>query len=172
MVRVHTTTGDSAGGSERNLAIRCPRGLRCIHIKPSHSWSEVMTDQSDHDALIRLSSTLEAHSQRESEISRATLSEVSRMSTKLDQLRESYQETTRDIKDIMVRLRDDDIRIATLENQIDALQDISEKAVAVSEAESRSNDRRIKTWTVCSGLVAFALANGPTILMWLSRIFT
>ena len=48
------------------------------------------------------------------------------MSAKLDQMRDQQAEQTRDIRDIKAHQRDDDFRIATLEAQVDTLQDAAE----------------------------------------------
>ena len=72
-----------------------------------------MTDL-DHDLLITLSTRLEAHSQRESEVSRATLAEVAKLGAKMDAITTAHAEQSRDIRDIKARLGNDDLRIATL----------------------------------------------------------
>lgn len=127
-------------------------------------------NQSDHDTLIRLSSQLDAHIQQEAEVSRGILSELTKLTEKLDNMRAADIERARDLKDLKVAMRDDDIRIATLEQQVGTLQDAAEKAQAVSEAIARVADRRIKQWSVLSGAIVFVISNGPTILAWLNRL--
>jgi t-SNARE complex subunit (syntaxin) len=125
-------------------------------------------NQSDHDALIRLQASLEAHSQRESEVSRATLAEVSKMSAKLDQMREAYLEHNRDIRDLKARQGDADLRIATLEQQVDTLQDDSEQAERVNKALASESDKRAKRYAwiavVASPIVGIVV---PVVFRWL-----
>lgn len=129
-----------------------------------------MMATNDHDLLIQLAERLERHSARESEVSRATLSELSKLQEKVDSLLKSDIERGRDIKDVQMALRNDDLRIATLEQQVESLQDAAEKAQAVADVLSRSAEKRIKQWSVISGVIVFILSNGPTILAWINRI--
>lgn len=129
-------------------------------------------NQNDHDTLIRLAAQVDAHLQRESEVARATLSEIGKISTKLDQLYEASIEQRRDIKDMQTRQRNDDLRIATLEQQVESLQDAADKQHAIAEAFAKASDRNTKQWSVASGLIVFLISNGHTILAWLGRIFS
>lgn len=74
------------------------------------------------------STKLEAHSQRESEVSRATLAEVAKLGVKMDAITMAHQENARDLRDIKARQRDDDLRIATLAQQVETMQDDGEQA--------------------------------------------
>ncbi|KPV54672.1 hypothetical protein SE17_02275 [Kouleothrix aurantiaca] len=130
-----------------------------------------MFNQSDHDMLIRLASQLEAHSKREQEISQQTLAEVAKLNVKIDAMRESDFQRGRDIQDMKTRMRDDDLRIATLEQQVESLQDTAEKQQAIAEAMAKLADRRVKQWSLITGLIVFLISNGPTILAWLGHIF-
>jgi hypothetical protein len=71
-----------------------------------------------HILLITFSTKLEAHSQRESKVSRATLAEVAKLGAKMDAITTAHAEQSRDIRDIEARQRNDDLRIATLEQQV------------------------------------------------------
>ena len=129
-----------------------------------------MTPQ-DHDLLITLSTKLEAHSQRESEVSRATLAEVSKLSAKMDAITTAHQEHARDIRDIKARQRDDDIRIATLEQQVDTLQDTAEQGEKISKALATQSQRRAKQYAwiavIASPVVAIVV---PLVLKWLAGL--
>jgi ElaB/YqjD/DUF883 family membrane-anchored ribosome-binding protein len=127
--------------------------------------------QSDHDLLITLATRLEAHSLRESEVSRATLAEVSKMSAKLDQMRDVSLEQSRDIRDLKSRLADADLRIATLEQQVDTLQDAAEQAERVQRALAAESDKRAKRYAwlavVASPVVGIVV---PLLLKWLAGL--
>lgn len=105
-------------------------------------------------------------------MARATLSEVGKISGKLDQLYEASIEQRRDIKDMQTRQRNDDLRIATLEQQVESLEDTADKQLAIAEAFAKASDRRAKQWSVASGLIVFLISNGSSVLSWLGRIFT
>ena len=130
-----------------------------------------MLNQSDHDAIIRLESKLEAHSQREGEVSRATLAEVSKMSAKLDQMREAYLEHNRDIRDLKARQGDADLRIATLEAQVDTLQDSADQSERVSRALAAESAKRAKQYAwiavIASPAVGIVV---PLLLKWLAAL--
>jgi hypothetical protein len=100
----------------------------------------------DHDLLITLSTKLEAHSLRESEVSRATLAEVAKLGAKMDAITTAHAEQSRDIRDIKARQRDDDIRIATLAQQVDTLQDTAEQGEKVSKALAMESEKRAKQY--------------------------
>jgi hypothetical protein len=125
----------------------------------------------DHDLLITLSTKLEAHSQRESEVSRATLAEVSKLGTKMDAITTAHYEHARDLRDMKARQRDDDIRIATLEQQVDTLQDTAEQTKAISMALIEESEKHAKRWAwiavISSPVVAIVV---PLILKWLAGL--
>src|SRR4051812_22288176 len=98
----------------------------------------------DHDLLITLSTKLEAHSQRESEVSRATLAEVAKLGAKMDAIMTAHQEHAPDIRDIKAKQRDDDLRIATLAQQVDSLQDTAEQGEQISKALATESAKRAK----------------------------
>jgi hypothetical protein len=100
----------------------------------------------DHDLLITLSTKLEAHSQRESEVSRATLAEVAKLGAKMDAITTAHQEHARDIRDIKARQKDDDLRLATLAQQVETLQEDAEQAKAVSKALAAESEKRAKRY--------------------------
>jgi len=130
-----------------------------------------MLNQSDHDELIRLRASLEAHSQRESEVSRATLAEVSKMSATLNQLRDSVLEQQRDVRELRSRQADVDLRVATLEAQVDTLQDVSEQAERVQRAIAADADKRAKQYAwiavAASPVVGIVV---PILLKWLAAL--
>jgi hypothetical protein len=129
-----------------------------------------MTDL-DHDLLITLSTKLEAHSQRESEVSRATLAEVSKLGAKMDAIGVAHQEHARDIRDIKARQRDDDLRIATLQQQVETLQDDGEQAKAISKALAMESEKRAKRYAwiavISSPIVGIVV---PLLLKWLAAL--
>lgn len=105
-----------------------------------------MMPQTDHDLLITLAARLESHSTREGEVSRATLAEVSKMSAKLDTMRDTQQDQTRDIRDLKAWRRDDDLRIATLEQKVDTLQDEADRHKASAQAVREDSEKRAKQY--------------------------
>jgi hypothetical protein len=125
----------------------------------------------DHDLLITLSTKLEAHSQRESEVSRATLAEVAKLGAKMDAITAAHQEQARDIRDLKAQQRDDDIRIATLEQQVDSLQDSADQAEHVSKALAAESTKRSKQYAwlavLSSPIVAIVV---PLVLKWLAGL--
>lgn len=102
--------------------------------------------KTDHDLLISLAARLEAHSTRESEVSRATLSEVSRLGAKLDAIGDTQKEQSRDLREIRSKQRDDDIRIATLESQVDSLKDDASAHRIAADAVREEARRRAREW--------------------------
>jgi hypothetical protein len=129
-----------------------------------------MTDN-DHDLLITLSTKLEAHSQRESEVSRATLAEVAKLGAKMDAITTAHAEQSRDIRDIKARQRDDDIRIATLAQQVETLQDDGQQAKAISKALATESEKRAKRYAwlavLSSPVVGIVV---PLLLKWLAGL--
>lgn len=127
-------------------------------------------NQTDHDLLIRLAAQLDAHSARESEVSRETLAKLSELSTKFDTLRESHQEQRRDIREMRGKQANDDLRIAALETKVDSLQDSTEQQRAVSEAISKEADRRARRYAFITGAITFFLGAAPTIYGWITHL--
>ena len=129
-----------------------------------------MTDN-DHDLLITLSTKLEAHSQRESEVSRATLAEVAKLGAKMDAITAAHKEQARDIRDIKSRQRDDDLRIATLEQQVETLQDGTERTEVVAKALASKGEKRAKRYAwlavITSPIVGIVV---PLLLKWLAGL--
>jgi hypothetical protein len=129
-----------------------------------------MTSQ-DHDLLITLSTKLEAHSQRESEVSRATLAEVAKLGAKMDAITTAHAEQSRDIRDIKARQRDDDLRIATLAQQVDSLQDAAEQAEKVTKALAAESEKRAKRYAwiavISSPIVGIVV---PLLLKWIAGL--
>lgn len=125
----------------------------------------------DHDLLITLSTKLEAHSQRESEISRATLAEVAKLGAKMDAITTAHQEHARDLRDVKARQRDDDIRIATLEQQVNSLQDTADQSEKISKALATESEKRAKRYAwiavIASPVVAIVV---PLLLKWLAGL--
>ena len=125
----------------------------------------------DHDLLITLSTKLEAHSQRESEVSRATLAEVAKLGAKMDAITAAHAEQSRDIRDIKARQRDDDIRIATLAQQVETLQDDGEQAKAIGKALATESEKRAKRYAwlavLSSPIVGIVV---PLVLKWLAGL--
>ena len=125
-------------------------------------------DRNDHDLLITLATRLEAHSQRESEVSRATLAEVAKLGAKMDTITVAHQEQARDIKDLKNKSRDDDLRIATLEQRVDTLQDASEQTAAISKALEADSAKRAKKYAwIAVGLSMIAGIVVPILFKWL-----
>lgn len=131
---------------------------------------DAMMNQADHDLLIRLETQLSAHSAREAEVSRATLDKLTELATKFDQLKDSHNEQRRDIRELKDQRKDDDLRIATVEQKVDSLQDAAEKQAAVSEAISKSADRRAKRYMFITGAITFLLGAAPTIYGWITHL--
>src|SRR6266540_4327030 len=129
-----------------------------------------MTDN-DHDLLITLSTKLEAHSQRESEVSRATLAEVAKLGAKMDAITTAHQEQARDIRDIKAQQRNDDIRIATLAQQVDSLQDTAEQGEKISKALATESEKRAKRYAwlavLSSPIVGIVV---PLLVKWLAGL--
>ena len=121
--------------------------------------------RTDHDLLINLAARLEAHSSRESEVSRATLSEVSKMSAKLDSMSDTQKEQIRDMREVRSKQRDDDLRIATLEQQVDTLQDTAQEHKVASEAVREEAAKRAMQW----GWVA--IITSPIVAMVIPILF-
>jgi len=129
-----------------------------------------MTSQ-DHDLLITLSTKLEAHSQRESEVSRATLAEVAKLGQKMDTIMSAHAEQARDIRDLKRQQANDDIRIATLEQKVDTLQDTAEQAEQISKALAAQSQKRAKQYAwiavITSPVIAIVV---PLLLKWLAGL--
>lgn len=128
--------------------------------------------QSDHDTLIKLQSTIEAHIAHEGAVSRQVVAELAKLSEKFDQMSRTLLEQARDIKDLKSGQTNLDIRVATLAQQVDTLSDEAEKAKAVAEAKSKTYEQLAKRWAIVSGVVVFIISNGPTLLAWLQRIIS
>jgi hypothetical protein len=130
-------------------------------------------NQNDHDLLITLSTKLEAHSQRESEVSRATLAEVAKLGAKMDAITAAHAEQARDIRDIKAQQRNDDLRIATLGQRVDSLQDDAEQSKAVSKALAAEGEKRAKRYAwiavISSPIVGIVV---PLLLKWLAGLIT
>ena len=56
----------------------------------------------------------------------------------------AHQAHARDLWDITARQRVDDIRIATLEQQVETVQDDAEQANAISKALATESEKRAK----------------------------
>jgi len=125
----------------------------------------------DHDLLITLSTKLEAHSQRESEVSRATLAEVTKLGAKMDAITTAHQEQARDIRDIKAQQRYDDIRIATLAQQVDTLQDTATQGDEISKALATESEKRAKRYAwvavISSPIVGIVV---PLLVKWLAGL--
>jgi hypothetical protein len=116
---------------------------------------------------------LEAHSQRESEVSRATLAEVAKLGAKMDAITTAHQEHARDIRDIKARQRDDDLRIATLEQQVETLQDNAEQARAISKALATESEKRAKRYAWLAALGSLVIGTiVPMLVKWAVPVMT
>lgn len=127
--------------------------------------------RTERDALVRLEATLQAHTEREQERSKALMDGLAALSLKIDQMHDTLVEQTHDVRGLKSGLANMDIRVATLEQQVDSLRDDAEKARAVAEAMAKAADKRAKLWATASGVTVFVISNGPTILAWLSQLF-
>ncbi|MBK9944222.1 MAG: hypothetical protein IPP13_21690 [Kouleothrix sp.] len=129
-----------------------------------------MTDMmapADHDLLIRLSERLEAQTQ----VSKATLSEVAKMSAMLAEMREGFVGQQRDVREVQQRQRDDDLRIATLEQRVDTLQEEADRHREVNEALANESEKRAKRYAwlaVCASPVVGIVV--PALLKWLAAL--
>ncbi len=130
--------------------------------------------QNDHDLLIRLATQMEANN----EITRVLVADVGKLAIKLDQMRDSHAQYANDIKDLkreaneVRRTQSEfDIRVATLEHQVDAIREDSAKSAAVTaavrESDARRHDRvesRTKRIAFATGFVSFIITMGPYLL--------
>lgn len=122
--------------------------------------------QEDHDAIIRLTAEIANHQKTAD----AIFSEVGKLSSKLDRMYELLLNQQRDIKDLQSIRRDDDLRIATLESQVDSLMDSADRQQAITAAMTKKSDSLAKQWALVSGIIVFAMSNGQHILDWIIAI--
>jgi hypothetical protein len=114
-----------------------------------------------------------AHSQRESEVSRATLAEVAKLGAKMDAITATHQEHARDIRDIKARQHDDDLRIATLEQQVDSLQDAATQADLSSKAVAAENEKRVRKYAWIAALGSLVVGTiVPLAVKWAVALIT
>ena len=64
----------------------------------------------------------------------------------MDAMTTAHQEHARDLRHTKARQRDDDIRIATLAQQLEILQDDAEQAKVISKALATENETRAKRY--------------------------
>jgi t-SNARE complex subunit (syntaxin) len=105
-----------------------------------------MLSKNDHDMIIRIGTTMEAHNRQEDDVRRVMLAELSKLTTKVDRILEIYPEQARDIKDMRSEVRNQDIRIATLEAQVESLQDGVEEHKIIAKTNTENIERRSKQW--------------------------
>ena len=89
----------------------------------------------------------------------------------MDAITTAHQEHARDIRDIKARQRDDDLRIATLAQQVDTLQDTAEQSEKISKALAAESEKRAKRYAwiavLSSPVVGIVV---PLLLKWLAGL--
>ena len=141
---------------------------------------------SDHDLLITLSARMENAQSSHREFSGQILLEISKVSAKIDQVRDIQTSQDRRIYDLEGKdkilerqIANQDLRIATLEQQVETLQDVAEKQAAVTEAmknDAKKRDemaeKRVKRFGFIITLITFGVAMLPKLWEWLRYLVT
>jgi hypothetical protein len=147
---------------------------------------ENQMNQSDHDMLIKLETRLDTFQTSHREFSGQILSEIGKVLSKIDQLKDMQQQQAGQIsdlekgqEDIRRELKDHDIRIATLDQQVESLQKIAETQTMISgalqkEAEKREKEaeKQYKRLAFLISVVTFGAAMLPKIWEWLRILIT
>lgn len=130
--------------------------------------------QNDHDVLIRLATQMEANA----EVMRALLGDLGKLSQKFDQMHDTLIRFENSLRDVQRTQGNFDIRVATLEQQVETLQDEAREAAKVAEALRKSNEKRdaeveklIKRFTFVTGTVSFLIATSSYWWPIIQRIF-
>jgi hypothetical protein len=90
----------------------------------------------------------------------------------MDAITTAHQEQARDIRDLKAQRRDD-IRIATLEQQVETLQDDAEQAKAISKALAADSETRAKHYAWLAALGSLVLGTVvPLVVKWAVALIT
>ena len=130
---------------------------------------------SDHDLLIKLATQMDQ-----------VLAEISKLGGKLDQVQVAEGKQDQSIRDleasdraIIKQLRDQEFRIATLEQQVGTLTDNADDQAKLSEAlqkESKKHadamEKRTKWVVFAMSVVSFIIAMLPKIALWASTLLS
>jgi hypothetical protein len=89
----------------------------------------------------------------------------------MDAITAAHAEHARDIRDLKAQQRNDDLRIATLEQQVDSLQDTAEQSEKISKALATESEKRAKRYAwiavISSPIVGIVV---PILLKWLAGL--